>query len=206
LRVHCLEVGPLLVNCYVPVCVETGEGVVIDPGDEASLILELIKRECIKPTQILLTHCHADHVGGVKGLVEATGAAVRIHQADRFLLDGAVDHGRLFGLEIDKPPAPDGYLEEGDTVRFGEESLRVLHTPGHSPGGICLLGSEEVFVGDTLFAGSIGRFDLPGGSYDQLIDSISRKILTLEEETVVYPGHGPATTVGREKSTNPFFI
>jgi len=204
-KVHCLAVGPLQVNCYVAACTETGEGVVIDPGDEAPLILELIKREGISLSEILLTHCHADHVGGVKSLADATGAPVRIHQADRFLLDGAVDHGRLFGLEIEKPPAPDGYLEGGDTVGFGKEALRVLHTPGHSPGGICFLGDGEVFVGDTLFAGSIGRFDLPGGSYEQLLESISTEILTLSEDIVVYPGHGPATTVGREKQSNPFF-
>jgi hydroxyacylglutathione hydrolase len=205
-RVHCLAVGPLMVNCYVAACPETGEAVAIDPGDEAPMILDLVKKEKLTLTQMLLTHCHADHVGGAKVLSEDTGVPLKIHQADRFLLDGAVDHGRLFGLEIDKPPAPDGYLEEGDTIQFGGESLKVLHTPGHSPGGICFLGRGEVFVGDTLFAGSIGRFDLPGGSYDQLLDSISTKILTLDEDTAVYPGHGPATTVGREKQSNPFFI
>ena len=206
MRVHCLAVGPLQVNCYVAACPDTGEAVVMDPGDEAPLIHELIKKEEMSLSEILLTHCHADHVGGIKALAEATGAPVKIHPADRFLLDGAVDHGRLFGLEIEKPPAPDGYLEGGDTVRFGKEALKVLHTPGHSPGGICFLGNGEVFVGDTLFAGSIGRFDLPGGSYEQLLESISTEILTLSEETVVYPGHGPATTVGREKQSNPFFI
>jgi hydroxyacylglutathione hydrolase len=205
-KVHCLAVGPLQVNCYVAVCPETGEAVAIDPGDEAPLVIDLVEKEGSSLNQILLTHCHADHVGGVKGLAEAMGAPVRIHQADRFLLEGAVEHGRLFGLEIEAPPPPDGYLEEGDTVRFGRQTLEVIHTPGHSPGGICFLGHEGIFVGDTLFAGSIGRFDLPGGSYEQLIDSIRSKILTLDESTVVYPGHGPATTVGHEKHTNPFFF
>jgi glyoxylase-like metal-dependent hydrolase (beta-lactamase superfamily II) len=195
-----------MVNCYVALCTETAEAVVIDPGDEAPLVLDLIEKEGLTLKQILLTHCHADHVGGVKVLAESTGAPVKIHKADHFLLDGAVDHGRLFGLEIDKPPAPDGYLAEGDTVQFGREVLNVLHTPGHSPGGICFLADGQVFVGDTLFAGSIGRFDLPGGSYEQLIGSITAKILSLDEDIVVYPGHGPSTTVGQEKTTNPFFV
>jgi glyoxylase-like metal-dependent hydrolase (beta-lactamase superfamily II) len=195
-----------MVNCYVAVCSESRAGVAIDPGDDAPMVLDLIEKEGVTLSEILLTHCHADHVGGVKGLAEATGVPVRIHQADHFLLDGAIDHGRLFGLEIDKPPAPGDYLVEDDSVQFGVETLRVIHTPGHSPGGICFLGNGEIFVGDTLFAGSIGRFDLPGGSYEQLIESISSKILTLDEGTVVYPGHGPATTVGQEKRSNPFFI
>lgn len=204
--VHCLPVGPLQVNCYLAACAESGEAVAIDPGDEPSLILERIEREGLALKQILLTHCHADHVGGVKGLVEACPAPVKMHRSDRAMLDSAVEHGRLFGLEIEAPPPPDGYLEEGDVVRFGDESLKVLHTPGHSPGGICFLGPSEIFVGDTLFAGSIGRFDFPGGSYEALLQGISDKILILAENVVVYPGHGPATTVGHEKRTNPFFV
>lgn len=203
--VKCLPVGPLQVNCYLVGCGETREAVVIDPGDEAPLILDVLKSEGLNLTRILLTHCHADHVGGVKGLVDACGVPVMIHEADRSMLDSAVQHGRLFGLEIEAPPPPDGYLVEGDVVEFGRRSLLVLHTPGHSPGGLCFLGGAEIFVGDTLFAGSIGRFDFPGGSYEILIESISSKILTLDEATIVYPGHGPSTTVGEEKRSNPFF-
>jgi hydroxyacylglutathione hydrolase len=204
--VHCLPVGPLQVNCYLVACAKTGEAAAIDPGDEPPLILEAIRKEGLTLKQILLTHCHADHVGGVKGLVDACSAPVKMHKADRTMLDSAVEHGRLFGLEIEAPPPPDGYLEEGDEVLVGQESLQILHTPGHSPGGICFLGASEIFVGDTLFAGSIGRFDFPGGSYKTLIEGISSKILSLSEDLVVYPGHGPATNVGHEKRTNPFFI
>jgi glyoxylase-like metal-dependent hydrolase (beta-lactamase superfamily II) len=196
----------LQVNCYLAACEKTGHVVAIDPGDEPPLIIEAIEREGLTLNRILLTHCHADHVGGVKGLVEGLPAPVLMHEGDRAMLDSAVEHGRLFGLEIEAPPPPDGYLEEGDRVDFGEESLRVLHTPGHSPGGICFLGSREIFAGDTLFAGSIGRFDFPGGSYNTLIEGISSKILSLPEDLLVYPGHGPATTVGQEKRTNPFFV
>lgn len=204
--VRCLPVGPLQVNCYLAACPETRDAVVIDPGDESPMILDALEKEDLNLKEILLTHCHADHVGGVKGITESLCVPVRIHEADRPMLNSAVEHGRMFGLEIEAPPPPDGYLAEGDVVDFGGESLKVLHTPGHSPGGICLLGPEEIFVGDTLFAGSIGRFDFPGGSYETLIESISRKILTLNEKTVVYPGHGPATTVGQEKRSNPFLV
>lgn len=204
--VRCLAVGPLQVNCYLAACGESGDAVAIDPGDEPSLIVDAIEKEGFTLKHILLTHCHADHVGGVKGLVKSFHVPVMMHEADRAMLDSAVDHGRLFGLEIEAPPPPTGYLAERDVVEFGGESLAVLHTPGHSPGGICFLGPAEVFVGDTLFAGSIGRFDFPGGSYETLIDGISSKILTLGEDTVVYPGHGPSTTVGQEKHTNPFFV
>ncbi len=205
MNVRCLPVGPLQVNCYLASCDETGEAVVIDPGDEPSLIADAVRRERLTLKQILLTHCHADHVGGVSGLVQFFPVPVKMHEDDRSMLDSAVEHGRLFGLEIEKPPPPDEYLSEGDAVEFGRLSLSVLHTPGHSPGGICFLGGSEIFVGDTLFAGSIGRFDLPGGSYELLVKNIVGKILTLSEDTVIYPGHGPSTTVGIEKRTNPFF-
>jgi len=205
-NVRCLPVGLLQVNCYLVFSPDSRECVVIDPGDESPLILDAIGEEGVTVKEILLTHGHADHVGGVRGLVEALGVPLRMHEADRPMLDTAVEHGRMFGLEIAPPPPPDGYLEEGDIVTFGGESLRVLHTPGHSPGGICFLGGGAIFVGDTLFASSIGRFDLPGGSYDTLMESISRKILPLEDSTVVYPGHGPSTTVGAERASNPFLV
>lgn len=206
MKVRCIAVGPLQVNCYLAACERTGDAVAIDPGDEAPLIVEAIDRGGFTLRHVLLTHCHADHVGGINGLVEKHPAPIAMHEADRSMLDSAVEHGRLFGLQIEAPPPPDNYLVEGDLVKFGEESLKVLHTPGHSPGGICFLGAAEIFVGDTLFAGSIGRFDFPGGSYETLIEGISSKILTLPEDVIVYPGHGPATNVGQEKRTNPFFI
>lgn len=206
MKVRCIAVGPLQVNCYLAACERTGDAVAIDPGDEAPLIVEAIDRGGFTLRHVLLTHCHADHVGGINGLVEKHPAPIAMHEADRSMLESAVEHGRLFGLQIEAPPPPDNYLVEGDLVKFGEESLKVLHTPGHSPGGICFLGAAEIFVGDTLFAGSIGRFDFPGGSYETLIEGISSKILTLPEDVIVYPGHGPATNVGQEKRTNPFFI
>jgi len=178
--------------------------VVIDPGDEADRILAEVRDGGLEVVSVLLTHGHADHVGGVRGIVESLAAEVLIHGDDASMLETAVEHGRMFGLEIERPPAPDRYLQDGDVIRFGSERVTVLHTPGHSPGAVSFLGDGVVFVGDTIFAGSVGRFDLPGGSYDALMRSISEKILTLDDSVTIYPGHGPATTVGAERRGNPF--
>jgi hydroxyacylglutathione hydrolase len=202
--VKCLEVGALQANCYLLGCEETMEGIVIDPGGETPLIISEIKAMELKLKYIVNTHGHIDHVAGNRGLKETTGASLAIHPLDAPLLtslQGGLTF--LFGSSSPGPPA-DMLLEEGDEVRFGKVVLRVLHTPGHTPGGISLLGEGMVFTGDTLFNLGIGRTDLPGGDFQTLMDSIKTKLFTLPEETAVYPGHGPATTIGREKGSNPF--
>ncbi len=184
-----LMVGPLMANCYIVGCKETSEAVVIDPGGDVPRIVSTLVDRGLKVKAILNTHGHWDHTDGNGELKRITGAPVLIHPADA----PALSEG------------PDGYLEEGGEIRFGTFRLEVLHTPGHSPGGVCLLGSGAVFTGDTLFAGSIGRTDLPGGSYERLIESVRRRLFVLDDETRVYPGHGDPSTIGREKRYNPFF-
>jgi glyoxylase-like metal-dependent hydrolase (beta-lactamase superfamily II) len=178
-----------MVNCYIVGCKETKEAAVIDPGgDVPRIVTELAKRE-LTVKYILNTHGHWDHTGGNDELKRITKAPLLIHAADA----GGVNE------------RPDGFLEEGKEVRFGTYRLAVLHTPGHSPGGVCLHSPGVVFSGDTLFAGSIGRTDLPGGSYEDLIDGVRKKLFCMEDDTRVYPGHGPTSTIGQEKRYNPFF-
>ena len=204
--IETLAVGPLQVNCYLLGCEETREAVVVDPGGDVVRILEALKAHRLDLKRIVCTHAHFDHVGGVRELKEATGAEFFLHQDDLPLLKGVLSQAIFFGLRAGSPPTVDGYLEEGDEIVFGRESLRVLHTPGHSPGGVSLVGDGVVFVGDLLFAGSIGRTDLPGGSYPALIEAVQIKIFPLGDEVVVYPGHGPATTIGQERRHNPFLV
>ncbi|RLF58450.1 MAG: MBL fold metallo-hydrolase [Thermoplasmata archaeon] len=184
-----IVVGPYQANCYILGCKETMEGLVIDPGDEVFRIVKVITETGLKIRSILITHGHIDHVGGAAELKRITGAAVYIHP-----LDSA-------GLGF----SSDGQVNEGDTVRLGTYSIKVIHTPGHSPGGVCYLAPGAIFTGDTLFAGSIGRTDFPGGDYRQLIQGVKSKLFTLDDELLVYPGHGPPTTIATEKATNPFF-
>ncbi|MFQ6014320.1 MAG: MBL fold metallo-hydrolase [Anaerolineae bacterium] len=196
--------GPFQVNCYLVGCEETKEGIIIDPGAEGDRILGEVERLDLNIVYIINTHGHIDHISSNKEVKEGTGAPLAIHQADAPLLTAPPDSFALmFGLNTDSPPA-DLLLKEGDTVQFGNHSLAVLHTPGHSRGGISLVGDGLVFTGDALFNMGIGRTDLPGGDYHTLIKSIKSKLLTLPDETVAYPGHGPSTTIGREKRVNPF--
>jgi len=184
-----LQVGPLQANCFLVGCRKTGEAVVVDPGGDVPRILsEAVKRK-FRVRYLLNTHGHWDHTAGNAELKRVTSAPVLIHAAD--------------AGQLSEPP--DGFLEEGGEIGFGTYTLRVLHTPGHSPGGVCLAGPGIVFTGDTLFAGSIGRTDLAGGSYPQLIQGVRQKLFVMEEEVRVYPGHGPQTTIGQEKRSNPFF-
>lgn len=199
-----LGVGPLQVNCYLVACPETREAIVIDPGDDVERILELARQSDLKISTIVNTHGHFDHIGGNKAMVAATGAELLIHRADQPLLARAESHASAFGLSVVPSPEPDRLLEDGDTVTVGTLSFQVLHVPGHSPGGICLFGGGHLFVGDVLFAGSIGRTDLPGGDHDALVEGIRERLLVLPDDTVVHTGHGPATTIAREKRTNPF--
>jgi len=201
-----LQVGMIGTNCYVVACPETQEAIVIDPGDEAKRIHNLVTKNGFKITAIVNTHGHWDHVGGNRELKKLTGAPIYIHEQDaRFLTDGRLHLGSMMGNN-ENSPAADKLLKEGDIVKVGKHNLKIIHTPGHTPGGISLIGENLVFVGDTLFAGSIGRTDLPGGNYTTLINSIKEKLLSLDDETVVYPGHGPSTTIGRERARNPFLV
>lgn len=203
---HYLETGPLLVNCYLVADEETREAVVVDPGGDEDRILALLAEKELKLTKIINTHSHFDHIGGNAGLHRATGAPILIHPAEKGMLTGMSAMARSFGLDQERSPAAEGFLEEGDTVVVGRTVLEVLHTPGHSPGGICLKvqGQDLVIVGDTLFQFSIGRTDFPGADFQTLITSIKTKLYPLGDNCQVYPGHGPPTLIGREKKFNPF--
>jgi len=203
--IETLVVGPLLVNCYLAGCERTREAVVIDPGDDADEILAAIQRYQLKLKHIINTHAHFDHLGAVQPLREATGAPFRLHPADLQLVNSYPAQAAYFGLRPGPRPEVDGYLNDGDEIVFGDEKLRVLHTPGHTPGGVSFAGNGVVFVGDELFLDSIGRTDFPGGNYEVLIKAIRTKLFPLGDDVVVYPGHGSKTTIGRERLHNPFF-
>lgn len=198
-------VGPLEVNCYLIIDEETKEAVVVDPGDNVDEILDYVKRENITIKYIINTHCHFDHAGGNKKLKEATNALFLIHEKEKPVLDRMDTSAKLWGFYVDPSPNPDMLLKDGDKISIGNLEIEIIHTPGHSPGGICLKFSKYVISGDTLFAGGIGRTDFPGGDYDTLIKSIKEKLFTLPEDTEIFPGHGPSTTVKNEKYFNPFF-
>ncbi|MEK6700326.1 MAG: MBL fold metallo-hydrolase [Nitrospirota bacterium] len=199
-----LMVGPLQVNCYIIADEKTKEAVVIDPGDDAQDILGIIRKKGLTVKYIVNTHAHFDHVGGNEELKEATGAEILLHEADAALLGSTSGQARTFGMNAPASPKADRYVKHGDVITAGEVSLAVLHIPGHSPGGICLVEQGMVFTGDALFAGSIGRTDLPGGSHMALIGAIKANLLTLPDDTKVYPGHGPESTIGEEKRENPY--
>jgi len=196
--------GQFVENCYIVVDETARECAVIDPGEAAGLILHKLQALDARTTAIWLTHGHLDHVLGVPRLKEETGAPVWLHAADRPLYDRVPEQAQWYGLAAEPLPPPDRAYAAGDTVRVGAIEFVVRHAPGHSPGSVCLVGSGVVFGGDVLFAGSIGRSDLPGGDHDTLIQSIERELLVLPDETIVYSGHGPETTVGHERRSNPF--
>ncbi|MFO7884097.1 MAG: MBL fold metallo-hydrolase [Desulfobacteraceae bacterium] len=199
-----LEVGPIMANCYILGCEDTGEAAVIDPGDEADRILIKLSEARLKVKYLINTHGHFDHVAANKRMKEITDADLLIHPEDAPMLAELNKAASSFGLSAENSPDADRHINDGDEISFGSITLKVIHTPGHSRGGICLYTPGYLFVGDTLFAGSIGRTDLPGGSYDTLIASIKEKLLVFDDNTIVYPGHGPETTIGREKKINPF--
>ena len=196
--------GPLASNCYIVGSESNKEGMLIDPGADAAVILQKVKDLGLDIKYIVLTHGHIDHVAALKEVKEATGAKVAIHADDARSLQGQAFFAEQFGLSYQVPPSPDRLLKDGDSIDIGDLHFLVLHTPGHSPGGICLLGQGVVFSGDTLFNYGIGRYDLPGGDYSQLMKSIDTKLMVLPDETTVYPGHGPGTTIGAERLANPF--
>lgn len=220
-----LPVGWLQCNCHVVGDPESREAIVIDPGDEVGRILGVVARHDLKVRAILVTHAHIDHVGGLRKMHQATGAPVFMHPDDLPLYSTLEAQAAWCGMTPPEKVDVDGLLREDDLVRWGRYQARVIHTSGHSRGSVCLYlpadslhaapgearpeGAQSsapgtLFAGDTLFAGSIGRTDLPGGSFEQILRSIHWKLLPLPEDTVVYPGHGPATTIGQEKDTNPF--
>jgi len=203
-------VPPFLKNGYVVGCEETREGIVIDPGDEVDQLLEAADRQRLSIKYILLTHAHLDHITGVGRAKAALGVPVGLHKDDNFLYERIVQQGLAFGFRAEKQPPVDFFYEGDNPMRFGRYEVRVLHTPGHCPGGVCLAVRRDgedrstLFVGDTLFSGSIGRTDLPGGNLETLLTSIREVLFAFSDDTVVRSGHGEPTTVGKERRSNPF--
>ncbi|MEZ5291446.1 MAG: MBL fold metallo-hydrolase [Vicinamibacterales bacterium] len=203
---------PFLKNGFVVSCERTREAIYIDPGDEVQDLLDYVARERLTVTGLLLTHAHVDHVSGVAAAKRALGAPIWLHPDDAWLYAHAVEQGAMFGYELEPPPPVDRYYDGPGPIRFGDYDVFVHHTPGHCPGNVCLqvgprgVPGMDLFVGDTLFAGSIGRTDLPGGNYDVLMRAITGVLLPFGDDAVVRPGHGPDTTIGRERQTNPFLL
>jgi glyoxylase-like metal-dependent hydrolase (beta-lactamase superfamily II) len=205
-------VEPFFKNGFLLGCEATREAVVIDPGDEIDQLLTLVGEQSLAVKHILLTHAHVDHVSGVARARAALGAPITLHRDELFLYEAVLDQARFFGLSIERPPVVDRFYGDDPEITFGRYSVRAHHTPGHSPGGVCLQvgptggDGRTLFVGDTLFAGSIGRTDLPGGNYQTLIKSIREVLFPFGDAAEVYPGHGPQTTIGQERRTNPFLV
>jgi hydroxyacylglutathione hydrolase len=206
--IETIVVGPLGVNCLLLGDRESQEGVVVDPGADAEMILSAVKRRGLKIRYVINTHGHFDHVGSNKSVVAGTGAELLIHEKDLPLLANASRSATYYGLSVEQSPEPARFLTDGMILEFGKRRIEVFHTPGHTEGGCSLyLKNEKVVItGDTLFADSVGRTDLPGGSHEILIASIRAKLLTLPDDTVVWPGHGPSTTIGAERAENPYLV
>lgn len=201
--IKALVVGPLASNCYI-VASEDKEGIIIDPGADAAEIMREIVKLKLDIKYIVLTHGHIDHIGASKEIKEATSAKIAVHTKDVDSLQRQSLIAEQFGISFRDPPSADLLLKDGDIINIGAGQFSVLHTPGHSPGSICLYGEGMLFSGDTLFHFGIGRYDLSGGDYYQLMSGIRSKLMVLPDETSVYPGHGPATTIGTERQANPF--
>jgi len=199
-----LAVGPIQANCYIVGCEETKAAGIIDPGDDADRILMALAESKLTVSCIINTHGHFDHVGANKRLKEVTGADIMIHELDAPMLSELAVTAGAMGLQADNSPSADRILADGDAITFGNITMTVLHTPGHTPGGISLFTDGHVFVGDTLFAGSVGRTDFPGGDFATLKASVKSKLYVLDDDVIVYPGHMGRTTIGREKQSNPF--
>jgi glyoxylase-like metal-dependent hydrolase (beta-lactamase superfamily II) len=203
-------VPPFHKNGFVVGCDRTLEAILIDPGDEVGDLLDVVARQKLSVKYILLTHAHIDHVTGVASAKQALRAPVYLHRDDKVLYDAVPEQAAMFGLPVPSPAAVDHFYVAEQPLTFGDLEVKVHHTPGHCPGGVCLqIGAagtpgRDLFVGDTLFAGSIGRTDLPGGDYPTLMHSIKHVLFALGDDARVYPGHGPTTTIGQERKTNPF--
>lgn len=198
-------VGPLQTNTYLIIDDESRRAAAVDPGMGSEPVLGYLERQGLTLDYIIDTHGHVDHIFNNAYFKKSTQAKLLIHPEDVFLLEKLVANALLWGMRATASPPPDELLEDGQMLLLGNLSFKVIHTPGHSPGGVCLYLDGAVMVGDTLFAGSIGRTDIPGGSLETLLNSVRAKLFALPDETIVYPGHGPSTTIGEEKRFNPFF-
>lgn len=199
-----LVVSPLQENCYILGCEETLAGAIIDPGDEAARIINRVAGLGLAVRHVINTHGHVDHISAVQDIKEALGAKFCMHQGDTMYLEETVEHAKMFGIAGARTPKVDVWLNDGDTIAIGNLTVNVIHAPGHSPGGCLLQVGSDVFCGDLIFAGSIGRTDLPGGDYQTILETLETKILTLSDDTRLHPGHGPSTTVAVERQYNPF--
>jgi glyoxylase-like metal-dependent hydrolase (beta-lactamase superfamily II) len=203
-------VPPFHKNGFVLGSEKTRQAVVVDPGDEVDQLLDIVQARQLSVTHILLTHAHVDHVTGVARAKRALGVPICLHKDDNFLYEAAVEQAAMFGVKVERQPTVDHFYDPGEVVALGEYEISVHHTPGHCPGGVCLAAGPagerkvDLFVGDTLFAGSIGRTDLPGADHITLLRSIREVLFGFGDDARVYPGHGPATTIGQERRSNPF--
>lgn len=206
MKIHSLSVGVLQANCHILVCQESKDAVIIDPGDEGDRIIDTINELGVQPVMILLTHGHGDHIGAVRDIKSKYQIPIWIHKDEAHMLtDARANLSIYLGVEITAPPADHTFVEQ-DTLTLSGHTIRIIETEGHSPMGCCFLIDHHLIAGDALFRGSIGRTDFPGGSHDTLVKRIKEKLFNLPDETIVYPGHGPNTTIGREKATNPFLV
>lgn len=203
MQIEMITTGPIQENCYVVMDETTHDAVIVDPGDDAPRIVEAVERMGARPVSIVNTHCHFDHVGAVSALQSRYDIPFYIHPNDHEMLENASFTASNFGMKIEQPRV-DRFIREGETVAVGNSRLSVRFTPGHCPGHIILVGDGFALVGDVVFAGSVGRTDFPGTSWEVLSASIKRELLTLPDDTVLFPGHGPSTSVGRERRTNPY--
>jgi hydroxyacylglutathione hydrolase len=204
LIIECKAEGPFMKNGYVVACAADRKAVYLDPGDEAGQMISFIESNHLQLEAVIATHGHMDHICGIGEVKKKLDVPVYLHRDDEFIYTGLETQSRYFGMSYKPAPPCENYLEDGQVLNFGGLELKVYHTPGHSPGGVCLEAGNNLFTGDLIFAGSVGRTDLPGGDHDVLMNSIRRMIVPLPEERVLWPGHGPRTTVGAELKGNPF--
>jgi glyoxylase-like metal-dependent hydrolase (beta-lactamase superfamily II) len=204
LKIQTITVGAFAMNCYIISNEVSGDALFIDPGSEAQRLIDFVSKKKLRPQYIINTHCHIDHTAEVSIIQDYFQIPFYVHQGEKELLDSLNEQGKYFGITNIQKPKVTRFIEDNETLSLADTDITVIHTPGHSPGGISFKIDSDVFVGDALFRDSIGRTDLPGGDYKQLIRSIQKRLLSLEDNICVYPGHGPATTIGRERQLNPF--
>jgi len=205
LLIRTFTLGPLDTNCYLAADPASGQSIIIDPAEPSPLLVETVRSEHFSIEGIVATHAHGDHIGGNDALKVEFGCPIMVHEREAAALtDSYLNLSTLAGIGCIESPPADRLLRDGDQIRLGDLSLRVIHTPGHSPGSLCLHVNGVLFSGDTLFAGGIGRTDFPGGSMEEILDSIRTRLMALPDDTIVYPGHGPETTIGDERRHNPF--